>query len=203
MMNKRKGQMSLEMIIGLVILLVVATVVVTMFIDVFELDEFDEMDEADIERECENLCQDWQDADGDQARIAAINYCTATFVHDADDSGIVEGEIAEQDYLSYCQDGAKCFHFHECQLEYGGEQLDPQGCMEWMCEYYDRLEDEPDDVNDIVENYFELDVEFEGAGSCDLDEQLVLGEDVSIDTWYTEYFVDTNPCDEVGVTDTS
>lgn len=204
-MKFRKGQMSLEMIIGLVILLVVATVTVTMFLDVFESPDFDEMGEQEIQRECESLCQDWQDASGQQARINAINYCTETFVHDTDGSGEVRNQVEEQGYNSYCQDGVKCFNVHDCYRDgsIGSQELDAEGCVEMMCRYYEDYSDELFDDQDVgaetmITNYFSSGESGEGIGTCNLEEIQEAGQ--TINTWWSGLGLnepDDFDCDEI------
>ena len=191
--------MSLEMIIGLVILLVVATVTVTMFLDIFDFEgDLGEQDITEIRSDCESKCQDYQQATGERAFREALDYCTATFVYDADESAIVQGEIYEQEYDSYCQDGLKCFNEHQCFRDgVGSQELDAEGCIEMMCEYIDRNEDRYDsDPGEMIGNHFYDSGEpGEGVGSCDLETVEVAGAE--IDTWYGDLVVTDNGYEEI------
>ncbi len=192
-MKIKKGQMSLEMIIGLVILLVVATVTVTMFLDIFTFDEgLGDMSMTEIENQCEDHCQSFQRASGDDHYRRALDYCTATFVHDSDESGVVEGQIYEQEYNSYCQDGVKCFNVHQCYKDgIGTQELDAEGCVDLMCDYIDNNIDRYDqaDAGAVIEKYFSDEEPGEGVGTCDLSTVDVGGIDVT--TWYGE-LIDVN-----------
>ncbi len=181
-------------------------VIVSMFLNTFCCQpSLNYADESEIESECESKCQSFQDATGEDYFRRAFDYCRATFIYDADKSGVAEGQIYEQGYNSFCQDGVKCFNKHQCFRD--GNQslvLDAEGCIDIMCEYIDNnLEMFSDDGEEpetdaIIEHIFRNDEPGKGVGTCDLQEL----EDASgykIDTWYSNliYNEETNPCEIV------
>jgi hypothetical protein len=189
----RKGQKSLEMIIGLVILLVVAGVVISTFLSQFQDtpgDQYDSTLEAEeISRQCTAKCADYKDATGIQAQTAAIDYCTSNFVLDENGDGTIAG-TAGVGYNRYCEDGVKCFHKHTCQT--GSTTLNAERCAEIMFNYYNSTQ--------IGENANQADASIDSLydqgnnpqqtdntiGTCGLDE-------VSGPTWWSENFNRTTP----------
>jgi hypothetical protein len=185
--GNRKGQKSLEMIIGLVILLVVAAVVISLFLDVFQQPSVgqDTVAKEKITNECTKMCDNWKQLSGTKSRSAAKKYCTKNFVYDANDDGNTR-QVVEQGYDSYCEDGVHCFNIHSCQSS--RQELDYEKCAELLCDYFENdLEADPvarieahfvpgaSDSNDNT-----------NIGSCDL--AGLEGPGGAITTWYTEYF---------------
>ena len=85
----RKGQKSLEMIIGLVILRVVAGVVISTFLNQFQdtpgSQYEDTLQQEEISRTCQSKCSAYKNTDaGVRSQTAAIDYCTSTFNYDSD-----------------------------------------------------------------------------------------------------------------------
>ena len=207
----RKGQKSLEMIVGLIILLVVAAVVISMFLNIFTEPDIgqDAMEEQEIIQECDSLCQSWQGSQGETAMSNAIEYCTKNFVHDATGDGSTTS-VAGSGYNSYCEDGTYCFNKHTC--ESGRTTLDAERCRELMCEYYVTVDlplDHGEGIEDLehgielverAENRIEeiFLSEEKGIGSCDL-VGLEDNAGYSVDTWYSNSgydFAPGNTCEE-------
>lgn len=181
-LNGRKGQKSLEMIIGLVILLVVAAVVISMFLDIFENPDIgqESVDRSEIEQQCSQKCEQWKD--GSQANV--VDYCTSTFAWDNNGDGSTQ-DMVRQGYNSYCEDGVHCFNIHSCQRG-ARTELDPEGCMEQMCQYFlsDRGGmDDPGAATSRIQDLYSRDAEDGGYGSCDLPNAM---DDAGyeINTWY-------------------
>lgn len=186
----RKGQKSLEMIIGLVILLVVAAVVISMFLNIFQEPQIGQqtVERQKIEQTCSSLCQDWQESSGRASLSAAIEYCQRTFVFDSDDDGTTR-EIAGSGFNSYCENGVHCFNVQTCEA--GFETLDYQKCRQLMCEYYTSVNGDPYDprrernVHDHIARLFSPQNEQTGVGTCNLaDQQDSAGYTIS--NWYNQ-----------------
>lgn len=175
-----KGQKSLEFIIGLVILLVVAGTVISVFLGQFDDgigDEFEgELEEQEIERTCDSLCNEFQQREGASGDAAMAEYCTRTFVADTTGDGTTSNR-AGGFYNTYCEDGIKCFNMHDCDL--GFDTLNAETCME-------RMEDAQTIDADDVAPFYETGVSDDGrgVGTCDL-------PDVEEETWYEAEGYDT------------
>ena len=92
--KKRKSQMSLEMIIGLLILLVVAVVIIRIFLDVFGPEPLprDEIDEILRRKkfisECESFCNEYVST-GNIAQLS--HYCSTKYDgRDINKNGIID-----------------------------------------------------------------------------------------------------------------
>lgn len=174
-----KGQKSLEFIIGLVILLVVAGTVISVFLGQFDEgigDEFEgELEEQEIQRTCDSLCNEFQQREGSAGDSAMAEYCTRTFVADVTGDGTTSNR-AGSFYNTYCEDGIKCFNVHDCDL--GFDNLNAETCME-------RMEDAEDiDAEDVAPFFQQVSEDGRGVGTCDIGE-------ASADTWYeTEQYDD-------------
>lgn len=180
----RKGQKSLEMIIGLVILLVVAGVVISTFLSQFEGagDQYkDTLKKKDITNQCQSACANYKSSTGINAQTSAIEYCTKTFAYDSDGDGTVK-ETAGRLYNSYCEDGVKCFNLHECNV--GQDVLDAARCKEIMVNYYTSGKigmSEGEAKQEIAEWYQPNGEEDKTIGTCDL-------EGLEHKTWYSQHF---------------
>ncbi|AOV94777.1 hypothetical protein AQV86_02520 [Nanohaloarchaea archaeon SG9] len=181
----RKGQKSLEMIIGLVILLVVAGVVISTFLNQFQDNPGDQyentLQQEEISRTCQSKCSEYKSAQGVRGQTAAIDYCTSTFNYDADGDGTLS-ETAGRLYNSYCEDGVKCFNVHTCEI--GQEQLNAERCKEVMKNYYTSSEvgQSEEEANNSIAEWYQPNGESDKTiGTCGLDEI----EEV---TWYSQNF---------------
>ena len=164
----RKGQKSLEMIIGLVILLVVASVVISMFLNIFQEPDIgqDTVELEQVKQDCSSKCDEWKSAKDVNSLSAAVDYCTSTYEHDFDGDGSTSG-VAGSGFNSYCEDGVQCFNVQTC--ESGFQTLDQETCRQLMCEYYTDINNDPynitkqgnvhDHISDLVRD---------NVGSCGL-----------------------------------
>lgn len=187
-----KGQKSLEFVIGLVILLVVAGTVISVFLDQFENDPGDQwegqIEEQQIQSECNSLCNQYEQRSGSAGRSAALEYCTNRYEADLTDSGNTD-EIAGGFTNQYCEDGIHCFNVADCSV--GRTNLDADGCEELLREHYTEEVGLPLNSSDPdkrtaskeIASWYNPD-ETEGnrgIGSCELDE-------VQVDTWWHLHF---------------
>jgi hypothetical protein len=182
----RKGQKSLEMIIGLVILLVVAGVVISTFLNQFQdtpgSQYEDTLQQEEISRTCQSKCSAYKNTDaGVRSQTAAIDYCTSTFNYDSDGDGTLT-ETAGRLYNSYCEDGVKCFNVHTCEV--GQETLNAERCKEVMQNYYNSSEVglNMSETNGRIAEWYQPNGEGDKTiGTCGLQEM----EEV---TWYSQHF---------------
>jgi hypothetical protein len=187
MFGSRKGQKSLEMIIGLVILLVVAGVVISTFLNQFQDNPGsqyeDTLQQEEIKRTCQSKCSAYKSASGIRAQTAAIDYCTSTFNYDADGDGTLS-ETAGRLYNSYCEDGVKCFNIQTCEI--GRTTLDAERCKEVMQNYYTSSEVglNTSQAESRIAKWYQPNGEGQKTiGSCNLDE-------AEQTTWYSSNFGD-------------
>jgi hypothetical protein len=123
-----KGQMSLEMVIGLVILLVVAGVVISLLLQQFSdpgPDIENPMEIREFLAECERLCEDKD-----------IEYCNYYYEgNDWDNNGIGNEliKIGDQKW-DVCEDRVYCFFVQPCKKRFGDQPI--KGCAQALCNNY-------------------------------------------------------------------
>jgi len=127
--TNKKGQMSLEMIIGLVILLVVAGVIIMMLLHYLNPKNVpntqEEMAVRDFKQRCEIYCKD-----------GTLNYCRYYFEgNDWDNDGITNELVSVGDIVKWqaCEDRIYCFLVVPCQ-RYGENPI--EGCAKQLCNAY-------------------------------------------------------------------
>jgi len=170
----RKGQKSLEMIIGLVILLVVAGVVISTFLSQFQDNPGSQyegtLEQEEINRQCQQSCSAYKNSQGIKAQTNAIEYCTKTFTYDANEDGTIGG-TAGRLYNRYCEDGVKCFNVHNCEV--GRTQLDAERCGEIMYNYYtsSEIRQTPTQANQSIAEWYRPNGDGDKTiGTCGLDQ---------------------------------
>lgn len=188
--NKRKGQMSLEMIIGLIILLVVAAVVIKIFMDKMSGDALAPPETLELEafrQHCDALCTRYVDTNF--AGAEALAYCEKSFEIDLNKNGKIPGEAWKLEGYGLCEDRVYCFNIKECN--WGSSErsrLSPEKCKDIMCDVYT---ERYGDNNVTAAEYIETKIEF---GSCDyLDEEISffstsLGTDVTLASWHQDIY---------------
>ena len=197
-LTTRKGQKSLEMIVGLVILLVVASVVISMFLNIFQTPEVgqDTVEMSEIERECQTQCNTWKQGAGINSQSAAVEYCTSRFNYDSNGDGTLS-DVSGTGFNSYCEDGVHCFNVQTCEQDF--EQLDAGKCQQTLCDYFQDSqvvgEDQanPHDAGQRIFSYMEPGTSDgdTGVGSCGLNDlQDETGNDVRT-WWSTNYELPT------------
>lgn len=155
----KKGQMSLEMIIGLLILLVVAVVVIRIFLTNIQNvnkpggDMQTRIDELGFVSQCENLCNDYL-ANPTRAALAKYCYTKLTKINDLDKDGRVSSFTAATKVLPICEDGVYCFHVKECKTDHG--PIDWKDCREVVCEAYVDVYGSKEAANSKVAELFKL-----------------------------------------------
>ncbi|PJB76051.1 MAG: hypothetical protein CO092_00350 [Candidatus Aenigmarchaeota archaeon CG_4_9_14_3_um_filter_37_18] len=176
-----KGQMSLQMIVGLTILLVVAVVVIRIFLTrMAGMDGTgggidDKMAITKFEAECERLCGDYL-YDGSNAKLAKYCYTNMTGNTDLNRNGKTDTFPANTKILNVCEDMIYCFHVVSCEKERGVVGWDD--CRKAVCEeYVDAYGDETKADQKVREM-------FPGAGDCDIPKE---------ENWWYMYFGDY-PC---------
>lgn len=179
-----KGQMSLEMIIGLLILLVVAAVVINLFLSNTKgigVQQYkDSLQYRNFKAQCESQCSDAQST-GNLAGFAKYCHTKLTGDTDLNRNGKVDAFPANTKLLNVCEDGVYCFHVYTCQNSDGGT-IDWSDCRTILCNAYYQVYQDYNKANDKVKGIFA-----NGIGSCTLPQ----GEA----NWYQLYF-GTNPCTE-------
>ncbi|MFB6075643.1 MAG: hypothetical protein ABEK17_00725 [Candidatus Aenigmatarchaeota archaeon] len=132
----KRGQMSLEMIIGLVILLVVAAVVINIFITKVNVDNLQGPPEQKLAKDefknnCESLCKKYQNE-------GTLEYCR-TFYQGNDwdlekkDDIINVVKVGEKNW-DVCEDRVYCFHAVPCN--WGTGELTMSDCKALFCQAY-------------------------------------------------------------------
>ena len=178
-----KGQMSLEMIIGLLILLVVAAVVINLFLNNTRGIGAQQYKQAlqyrNFKAQCESMCNDYLGS-GNLAGAAKFCYTKLTGDTDLNRNGKVDAFAADTKLLNVCEDAIYCFHVYSCTSDNG--KLDWADCRQILCNAYYEVYQNYNDANSKVKSIFA-----NGIGSCLLPSDSV--------NWYSLYF-GTNPCTE-------
>jgi len=178
-----KGQMSLEMIIGLLILLVVAAVVINLFLNNTRGIGVQQYKQAlqyrNFKAQCESLCSDYLGS-GNLAAAAKFCYTKLTGDSDLNRNGKVDAFAADTKLLNICEDAIYCFHVYSCNSDNG--KIDWSDCRQILCNAYNEVYQNYNDANNKVKAIFA-----NGIGSCTIPS----GEA----NWYNLYF-GNNPCTE-------
>ncbi|MEA3342581.1 MAG: hypothetical protein U9Q92_00305 [archaeon] len=161
--NKRKGQMSLEMIIGLIILLVVAAVVIKIFMDKMNLgpapgEEAMELDPYMLV--CDKLCQDYIDS---RDTSDAFEYCRHFFPEiDLNKNSNIEGDVGTINGFGVCEDRVYCFALTNCKIGTSrSTTLTPEKCKDVMCKVYKEQYGSNESAASVVQGHMPFGV------SCD------------------------------------
>jgi hypothetical protein len=177
---RKKGQMSLEMIIGLLILLVVAVVVIRIFLSSMEGSKDvakvkDSLKWKEFKSQCESYCNEFK-LSGSRAMLS--KFCSKKLQGDTDlnRNGMVDEIPADTKVLDICEDAVYCFHVYECKGDSGS--IDWDDCRRVVCDsYYDVYEN----IETTNQKVREL---FPSEGGCQLPPS---------DNWWYGYF-GPNPC---------
>ncbi len=128
----KKGQMSLEMVIGLIILLVVAGVVISLLLHYLSPERMpstqEQMAIRDFKQNCEKYCKD----------TSTLNYCRYYFEgNDWDGNGMKNEivEIGDQKWKT-CEDRIYCFFAVPCD-RFGNSATEiMKRCSHLLCQNY-------------------------------------------------------------------
>lgn len=201
--EKKKGDLSLDMMVQFAIVLLVVlsvSVAVYRFVPDDPPNGGGTMPETAIENNCQEYCINYQTASNREKRLeSAVNYCSERFA--ADITGDDQLGMVEQGHMSYCEDGIRCFHVDECSR--GNKVLDYETCGIKMCQYYNESEGmtDPCAIEDHIQNLKEpgrAEGNF-GAGTCDLGHEIDLNGAEDVRTWLY-YFGGELDCPEaIGV----
>jgi len=185
--NSKKGQMSLEMIIGLLILLVVAAVVINMFLGNIKgiggvKKWTDSLKYKEFVSSCQGLCNDYLSNPSSKGTIA--KYCYTTLGKE-DLNGDGTFNKVEADVLPFpvCEDAIYCFHVFTCEKD--KVRFDMTQCRQLLCNLYNEIYK---DWNKVDQKVFTL---IPSAGTCDM-----TGEDYN---WWRITF-GPHPCTDPGST---
>jgi hypothetical protein len=181
-----KGQMSLEMIIGLLILLVVAAVVINLFMgnikSIGGIQKWtDSQKYKDFVSNCQGLCNDYLSNPDSKGTIA--KYCSAALIgEDLNGNGIVDKIAADVLPFPVCEDAIYCFHVYNCEKDKA--RFDMVQCRQLLCTVYNELYKDMNKANQkvlsLIPNY----------GTCDMS-----GEDYN---WWNKNF-GFYPCIQPGI----
>jgi len=193
MRKERTGQMSLEMIIGLLILLVVAVVVIRTFLGSMEKMESINAYKKTIEwknfiSECEKACEEYISY-GKTSR--GVKFCSHRFANigaDVNKNGFVDKfdpeDVGATKMLPLCEDGIFCFHVVRCGTE--TKHIDWSDCKQILCHaYYDTYKNMTIANEKVLESFpMTGPDESSRVGSCSIDPS---------ENWWDIYF-GSNPC---------
>ncbi len=185
----RKGDLSLETVVQFTIVLIVVLVVSVFVYRVVprETPRQNIQTETQIENKCQTRCIDFQTANTEEEILEkALDYCAQRFTADIKNDDRIG--MVERDYMSFCEDGIRCFHVTQCSSN--GIELDAERCSLMMCEYYTEIEGmEKGDAEDHIEDTLFRDDFAEGnsgIGTCGLDAKINLNG-LELNTW-VEHF---------------
>jgi len=135
-----KGQMSLEMVIGLLILLVVAAVVINLFLGNIKgistvKDYQSDLDYRKFKTNCEGYCKEGSEG-------ALVAYCSEKLKSkDLNKNGIVDLLQTASGVWKMCEDGIYCFLIAPCERESG--DIGAKECRQILCKAWVDALDSP------------------------------------------------------------
>jgi uncharacterized protein (UPF0333 family) len=185
-----KGQMSLEMIIGLLILLVVAAVVINMFLgnikSIGGVKKWtDNLKYKEFVSICQGLCNDYLSNPSNKGTIA--KYCYQQLgKEDLNANGVYDKIEADILPFAICEDAVYCFHVFTCEKD--KVKFDMAQCRQLLCNLYNEIYK---DWNKADQKVFSL---IPNGGTCDM-----TGEDYN---WWKINF-GPSPCINPGSTATA
>ncbi|MBI5872075.1 hypothetical protein HZB88_03230 [archaeon] len=194
-----KGQMSLEMIIGLLILLVVAFTVIRLFLgNITVLENIKDVTKTTTFRnfrsKCEQYCNDFLSS-GNPA--SGVKFCSEKLYKTGTSNavglkGVVDivkpEDIEATEALSVCEDGIYCFHVTPCESEEGSVEW--ADCVSILCNYFYKSYKDLSKASQKVKEAMEG-----GPGTCSLPKD-------PTENWYLKHFGD-DPCGGGTTTPTS
>jgi len=131
--KRKKGDKSLEMIIGLMILLVVAAVVIKLFLNYVNPEKVPSTPDQELAvrsfvSDCEALCIKAQNG-------KSLEYCTTYFEgNDWNNNGIPNEivSVGAKVMWDVCEDRVYCFHVYDCSWATG--KIGMEECRNLLCE---------------------------------------------------------------------
>jgi len=178
----RKGQASLEMVVGLIILLVVAGVVITLVLHFIKPSNLPNPEKQIKVRnflmECEEYCKDTN----------SVEFCRHYFDGDWNGNGR-KNEIVEVGKYKWktCENRVYCFLVYDCEDRFGSGRQQIENCRKLLCQTY--LDKYGYDDKEDVDKALLDDINFD-TRKCSLDS--VRGKE----NWYKDIFVETK-CDDM------
>ncbi|MBS3055353.1 MAG: hypothetical protein J4452_02600 [Candidatus Aenigmarchaeota archaeon] len=171
-----KGQMSLEMIIGLLILLVVAFVVIRLFLNQTSglgglSDVRKSLQYGEFKQGCDQLCKEGN----------IVKWCSTKLTGDTDlnRNGRIDS-IDSEGLLGFkaCENAIYCMNMFPCVTDNG--KLIPQDCVQTLCSAYYQSYQDVTKANQKVKQIFP------DQGTCNLKTD---------ENWFTYYGFNSNsPC---------
>ena len=185
-----KGQMSLEMIIGLLILLVVAFTIIRLFLgNITAIENIKDVTKTttfrNFKSNCEQYCTDFLSS-GNPA--SGVKFCSSKLYKTGTSNslglkGVVDvikpEDIEATEALSLCEDGIYCFHVTPCETEEG--TVEWATCRSILCNYFYNT------YKDLAKASLKVKETMDGGpGTCSLPKD-------PAENWYLKYFGD-DPC---------
>jgi len=200
---KKKAQMSLEMIIGLLILVVVAVVVIRAFLEIWGKSPVERWEKRwedttefkEFETRCKSFCRDFSSSPDNLGH--AVSFCISRFWQEGTKNKV--GDIAKVDKIDItkgtplispwpvCEDAIFCFHLFNCS-EYG-TTITMEDCRRILCKYYSQMYSDINTLNQKVIETMKGKAKYP-YGSCELGRE----------NWFTRYFFNPNgtgPCEGI------
>ena len=185
----RKGDLSLETVVQFTIVLIVVLVVSVFVYRIVptEPPRQNIQTETQIENKCQTRCIDFQTANNEEEILeTALDYCAQRYTADIKNNDQIG--MVERDYMSFCEDGIRCFHVTECSSN--GIKLDAETCSSKMCEYYTEIEgmDQCNAEEHIRDTLFKDDFAEgnSGIGTCGLEAEIDLNG-LELETWLKHF----------------
>ena len=190
----RKGDMSLEFIVSLIILTIVALTVIGIFTTVMQPPKFQcEAGEQKIVAKCQSKCNAVKMAQSQESRREAIfEYCSNYFnnVCPGDVDLVSNIYVRGSGFNSFCRDKAFCFNFPQADCNVGGETLGARKCLEVMCKTLTSKGLSTSKAEERLKGVMD-------PGKCTLKRSA--NQEILVKTWWQSYF--QNPdCENFGST---
>lgn len=150
----KKGQASLEMIVGLIILLVIAAVVIAMALNVLKTPELGPSEADKFVQDCNSLC----------TANNVHEYCTKKFTGISWNKDTrATGELVDVNIWKACEGGIYCFLATDCDKFGGSADLDY--CRSFLCQTYTDQYGNTNDASARLQEIFSVSGK-EGLDKC-------------------------------------
>jgi len=186
MLAFRKGQASLEMVVGIIILLVVAAVVIALVIGIIKKPDVGPTVAEQFVEKCKSYC------DSDRIR----EYCTSTLfseygIKDWNRNGF-DYELISGDRWDFCEDKAYCFLVSDCQKM--GE--DPISyCRTYLCnDFSQKYMGNMDTATQKLKETYKVSDQLSKCCATDKSVTKCFSDLSPADNWYRSRFADLGWC---------
>ncbi|MGC9310132.1 MAG: hypothetical protein ACP5E4_00215, partial [Candidatus Aenigmatarchaeota archaeon] len=157
--SEKKGQASLEMVVGLIILLVVAGVIIALVMRTIGGGGVEEMARGDFARKYVDSCNGYCDSEN------YLKYCTATFKDEFStvdwDGDKKEGRLVRDrgGVWDFCEDRVYCFLVTDCPA------MDIDGCRQYLCQTYEKKYKDKGRASQELREIYKI-TELASSGTC-------------------------------------